>query len=48
MFRLKTNENSSQPRYKVGLVVKSFTWKKGIDFEEFFSPVIKMYSIRIV
>jgi hypothetical protein len=28
--------------------VKGFSQKKGIDFEEIFSPMVKMSSIRIV
>ena len=45
MFRLKTKEHNSQPRYKARLVMKSFGQKKDIDFEEIFSSVIKMSSI---
>ena len=48
VYRLKTNESSSQPRYKARLVVKGFSQKKGVDFEEIFSPVVKMSSIRVV
>ena len=48
VFRLKTEENSSQPRYKARLVVKGFSQKKGIDFDGIFSPVVKMSSIRVV
>jgi hypothetical protein len=48
VFRCKTEPNSLQPRYKARLVVKGFSQKKGIDFEEIFSPVIKMSSIRVV
>jgi hypothetical protein len=28
--------------------VKGFSQKKGVDFDEIFSPVVKMSSIRIV
>ena len=48
VFRLKTEENNPQPRYKARPVVKGFGQKKGIDFEEIFSPVVKMSSIRVV
>ncbi|CAL9011600.1 unnamed protein product [Prunus brigantina] len=48
VYRLKTEENNSKPRFKARLVVKGFSHKKGIDFEEIFSPVLKMSSIRVV
>ncbi|PKI55425.1 hypothetical protein CRG98_024198 [Punica granatum] len=43
VYRLKTE--NSRPQYKVRLVVKGFNQKKKIDFEEIFSPVVKMSSI---
>ena len=48
VFKLKTEEKSSQPRYKARLVVKGFSQKEGVDFSEIFSPVVKMSSIRVV
>ncbi|CAN0846213.1 Retrovirus-related Pol polyprotein from transposon TNT 1-94 [Linum grandiflorum] len=48
VYKLKTEETSSKPRYKARLVVKGFSQKKGVDFEEIFSPVVKMSSIRVV
>ena len=41
-------KNNSQPQYKVRLVVKGFDQKKGVDFEEIFSLVVKTSSIRVV
>ena len=34
--------------YKARLVVKGFGHKKDVDFDEIFSPVVKMSSIRVV
>lgn len=48
VYKLKTEEHSSQPRYKARLVVKGYSQKRGIDFDEIFSPVVKMGSIRVV
>jgi hypothetical protein len=35
-------------QYKDRLVVKGFAENKGIDFNEIFSPVVKMTSIRTI
>ncbi|RVW71230.1 Retrovirus-related Pol polyprotein from transposon TNT 1-94 [Vitis vinifera] len=48
VLKTKPEPNRSQPRYKTRLVVKGFSQKKGIDFEEIFSPVVKMSSIQVV
>nr|KYP31853.1 Retrovirus-related Pol polyprotein from transposon TNT 1-94 [Cajanus cajan] len=48
VFKLKTEENNTKPRYKARIVVKGCNQKKGIDFEEIFSPVVKMTSIRAI
>jgi ATP-binding cassette subfamily B (MDR/TAP) protein 1 len=45
VYRLKSEENNSRPRYKARLVVKGFAQKQGINFDEIFSPVVKMSSI---
>jgi hypothetical protein len=41
-------EDGGEKRYKDRLVVKGFAQKKGIDFDEIFSPVVKMTSIRTI
>ncbi|KAG8363788.1 hypothetical protein BUALT_Bualt19G0058800 [Buddleja alternifolia] len=46
-YKLKNVEHSSQPRYKARLVVKGFNQKKGVDFEEIFSPVVKLVVLVI-
>ena len=45
VYRLK-EEDGGKKRYKDRLVVKGFAQKKGIDFDEIFSHVGKMTSIR--
>ena len=47
VFKLKTQENSSKPKYKARLIIKGFGQKKGIDFDEIFAPVVKISSIRV-
>jgi Reverse transcriptase (RNA-dependent DNA polymerase) len=48
VFKLKRDGNGELMKYKARLVVKGFGQKQGIDFEEIFSPVVKMTSIRVV
>ena len=47
VYKLK-EEDGGKNRYKTRLVVKGFARKKGIDFNEIFSPIVKMNSIRTI
>ena len=47
VYRIK-NEHDGSKSYKARLVVKVFQQKKGIDYSEIFSPVVKMSTIRLV
>ena len=47
VYRLK-EEDGGKKRYKARLVVKGFAQKKGIDFDEIFSPIVKMTSIMTI
>ena len=35
-------------RYKARLVVKGYAQRKGVDFDEIFSSMVKHYSIRVL
>ena len=48
VFKLKHGEDGQPPRFKARIVVRGYEQKKGIDFDEIFSPVVKMSSIRVV
>ena len=47
IYRLK-EEDGGKKMYKARLVVKGFAHKKGIEFDEIFSPIVKMNSIRTI
>jgi hypothetical protein len=47
VYKLK-EEYGGKKCYKDRLVVKGFAQKKGIDFDEIFSPIVKMTSIKTV
>ena len=47
VYRLK-EEDGGKKRYKDRIIVNGFARNKCIDFDEMFSPVVKMTSIRTI
>ena len=45
IYKIKTCSDRSIERYKTRLVVKGFTQKYGIDYEETFAPVARISSV---
>jgi hypothetical protein len=47
-FKKKTNNDENVHIYKARLVVKDFKQIHGIDYDETFSPIVMLKSIRIL
>ena len=47
VYRIK-NEDDGSKYYKAKLVVKGYQQKKGIDYSEIFSTIVKMSTIKLV
>ncbi|GKA35499.1 retrovirus-related pol polyprotein from transposon TNT 1-94 [Tanacetum coccineum] len=48
VYKIKRNGDDQVERYRARLVVKGYAPKEGIDFNEIFSPVVRMTTIRVV
>ncbi|GJY40067.1 retrovirus-related pol polyprotein from transposon TNT 1-94 [Tanacetum coccineum] len=48
VYKIKRNGDDQVERYRVRLVVKGYAQKEGIDFNEIFSLVVRMTTIRVV
>lgn len=48
IYRIKFEKDGSLDRYKTKLVVKGFTQVEGLDYEETFTVVVKLATIRLI
>ena len=48
VYKIKRDSNDQVERYRAKLVVKGFAQKEGIDFNEIFSLVVRLTTVRTV
>jgi len=48
VYKVKHNANGSMTKYKTRLVAKGYAQTYGIDYEETYSPVAKMTTVKVI
>jgi hypothetical protein len=48
VYKVKRDERGAIVKHKARLIARGFIQRKGIDFEEAFTPVARMESVRLL
>ena len=48
VYRLKQTTHSPRPKYKAWIIAKGFRQEYGVDFDEVFSPGVKMTTLQFL
>jgi hypothetical protein len=48
VFKVKRDEQGAIAKHKARLVVKGYTQRRGIDYDEVFAPVARLDTVRLL